>query len=265
MKRLVLLASIAVGLIVTAGIAIAATGPQAPTTLAQVSSTTSADITTYQVADAGTVDVAFDGSSVAVVGVAPASGWSFETEVAAGIEVEVQFADGVTRVDFKAEVEDGQVRATARSRQATGDGTSSTTTSVTSTTLVDTSTTSTSSTTSTTSTPPSAGALTIDASPAGSVTVALNQGTVDVVSVDSNPGWTWSSERRLDGGVEVKFRNGSVEVEVEVEMEHGQMVPKVEVETDSDDDSDDDNSGRGNADDDDSDDDNSGHGGSDDD
>jgi hypothetical protein len=62
-------------------------------------------------APAGTVDYAFDGTTLTIVAVTPTTGWTVEVEEAAGRELEVTFRNGDRRVEVKVEIEDGTARA----------------------------------------------------------------------------------------------------------------------------------------------------------
>jgi hypothetical protein len=74
---------------------------------------------------AGFVTVTRDATGLHVVAVAPANGWVFEVEPGDEIgEAEVDFRNGVSRVQFNAELEDGAVRVRVRTR---GDAASPTT------------------------------------------------------------------------------------------------------------------------------------------
>jgi hypothetical protein len=90
---------------------------------ARTESTTFVDIPvggtqTLAAGAAGFVTVTRDASGVLrVVAVAPAAGWVFEIEPGDEIgEAEVDFRNGVSRVQFNAELEDGAVRVRVRTR-----------------------------------------------------------------------------------------------------------------------------------------------------
>jgi hypothetical protein len=61
------------------------------------------------------VTIASNGSSLTIVSVDPAAGWSFEVEIASGLEVEADFRNGTRRIQFNAQLEDGEVRIRVRS------------------------------------------------------------------------------------------------------------------------------------------------------
>ena len=60
-------------------------------------------------ATGNSVTVKRTGATLSVTAVTRAAGWASETEVASGLEVEVNFA-GPSRAAFNAELEDGQTR-----------------------------------------------------------------------------------------------------------------------------------------------------------
>ena len=72
---------------------------------------------THAVLDAGAVTIAIDGANVTVVSADPAAGWAAEIETDEPHEAEVNFRNGGDRVDFRAEIEDGQLRIRIRDRR----------------------------------------------------------------------------------------------------------------------------------------------------
>jgi hypothetical protein len=74
------------------------------------------DAAVHRVADAGTVTVAREGSVLRVVDTSANPGWTAVVERGFAREVEVSFRSEDGRVDFSAELEDGQVRARVRDR-----------------------------------------------------------------------------------------------------------------------------------------------------
>lgn len=80
-------------------------------------------VTDHTAGDAGTVTLSVSGGMVTVTAVAPNAGWTVETERSAGHEAEVSFRNGLRRIDFKAEFEDGrlQTRVTDRTTEADHD------------------------------------------------------------------------------------------------------------------------------------------------
>lgn len=71
---------------------------------------------TFEAGGAGTVTITRAGSSLTIVSVNPAAGWATDIEVASGREVEVDFRNGMRRIQFDAELEDGEVRIRVRDR-----------------------------------------------------------------------------------------------------------------------------------------------------
>jgi hypothetical protein len=70
----------------------------------------------FAAGDAGVVTIRRDSGSLAVVDVRANAGWRVEVEQGAGLDVEVNFENDATRVDFNAELEDGAVRVRVRVR-----------------------------------------------------------------------------------------------------------------------------------------------------
>ena len=87
--------------------------------------------------DAGTVTLSINGGTVTITGVQANAGWVAETERAAGREVEVSFRNGLRRIDFKAEVEDGRLETRVRERTIEREGTPAATAPTTPTTIDD--------------------------------------------------------------------------------------------------------------------------------
>jgi hypothetical protein len=242
----------------------------------------------YEVGDAGTVTVTSDGSALSIVAVDAAAGWAAEVEVATGREVEADFRNGTRRIQFNAELEDGQIKVRVRERADDGGG-STTTTSPTDTTSPTSTTMPTSTTSSTSTTAPPAGddrgaAVTYEAGDGGAVTISSAGAVLTVVSVDPATGWSTEIEVSSGREVEVDFRNGTRRIQFYAELEDGEVRIRVRDRMDdggsdsddgddsddrsgSDDDvsDDDDSDDRRGHDDDDDDDDNSGPGSSDDD
>jgi hypothetical protein len=241
--------------------------PSSSTTTLQTAGDSATTI--YEVGDAGSVTVTNDGSSLAIVEVAPATGWVTEVEVAVGREVEADFRSGTRRIQFDAELEDGQVKT--RVRESADAGGSTTTTSTTAAP-------STTSTTSTTMAPgggddDSSSTTVYRAGDGGTVTIAVTGSTLTIVSVDTAAGWSHEVEVASGREVEADFRNGARRIQFNAEFEDGEVRIRVRdgLTDDSSGSSDDsrsgDDSGHGSDDDENrsgSDDDNSGHGSDDD-
>jgi hypothetical protein len=69
---------------------------------------------TFGAGDAGSVTIRRTGGTLSIVSVDANAGWVSEVEQGTGAEVEVKFVNGTTRIDFKAELEDGGVRVRVR-------------------------------------------------------------------------------------------------------------------------------------------------------
>ena len=305
-KRLaVLTAGLLAGLMAlgTANALVLDTTPGSETTASEQA--TAGVETTYEVGDAGTVTLTNDGTQLEIVSVQQNDGWTIEIEVASGREVEVDFRKDTRRIQFNAELEDGEIRIRARERVVT----------VTSTTQATTTQSTTSTTAATVAASAATGPVTYEAGAAGSVTITNDGSLLTITAVDAADGWSHEIEVQIGREVEMDFRKGGDRVQFNAELEDGQVRVRVRTRTadgtrtevtngvdttdddsssddsmddrsDDDDsmddhavddsvddhnaDGSDDNSGRGNADDhgddnDSDDDDNSGHGSSDDD
>lgn len=244
------LSLLAAALVVSMGVAWAATGTaQAPTEAASVTTvvetSTSAALpaegqpVTIDVADAGTVAYTFRNGVLAVTEVVPNPGWDAEIEVAEGVEIEVSFSNGLDRVDFNAELEDGRVRVRVRVRPGDGgvsttlpgDRTSTTLPEASSTTLPD---------------DPrlgdgsDIGTFTVDAGAAGTVTYSFDGQTLTVDATSANDGWSVEVEAAAGGEIEVEFQSADTRVDFEAEIDDGGVTVEVEVRPlDDDDDHDD--------------------------
>ena len=240
--------------------------------------------TTYEVGDAGTVTLTNDGTHLDVVSVQQNEGWLIEIEVASGREVEIDFRKDTRRIQFNAELEDGEIRIRARERVVTVTSTTQATTQAT-----------TSTTAATIAASAAPGAATYEAGAAGTVTIANDGSQLTITGVEAADGWSHEIEVQIGREVEMDFRRGGDRVQFNAELEDGEVRVRVRtrtadgtrtevtngVDTTDDDDNgsddsmddrsdegDDDNRGHGNADDrsDDGDEDhNSGQGSSDDD
>lgn len=282
-KRLTITMATVLVVLMAVGIGSAVVGPGTDNSAA-TSSTTSTTPTTppapgptetiiYEVGDAGTVTVASDGAALSIAAIAAAPGWAAEVEVAAGREVEADFRNGTRRIQFNAELEDGQIKVRVRER-ADDDGSAdnSTTTTTPTTTTVP-------ATTTSTTTPPggddSGTTVTYWAGDGGTVTITVSGSSLTIVSVDPAAGWSAEIEVHSGREVEADFRNGTRRIQFNAEFEDGEVRIRVRDRMDDDnsgddnsddgsDDDDDKNGGHGNGHDDDDDDgdDNSGHGNS---
>jgi hypothetical protein len=133
MKKLIPIA-IGVALLLAVGAAWAATsGPSTTdavdtveTTQTQTSTAPAPGATTTVAAGrAGSVTYGTTGQGLAVESVAPARGWSYVVTADGGGEIEVTFRKAGTRVDFHAELEDGDVEIRVRTRTVSGATTTS--------------------------------------------------------------------------------------------------------------------------------------------
>ncbi len=69
---------------------------------------------------AGSVTFGSTGQALSVESVSPARGWSYVVTEDSGAEIEVTFRKAGTRVDFHAELEDGDVEIRVRTRTVSG-------------------------------------------------------------------------------------------------------------------------------------------------
>ena len=76
---------------------------------------------THLAGEAGQVTISRSGDALSIVNVTPNGGWTFEVEQSSGRELEVKFTAAGARVDFNAELEDGQVRIRVRDRATDDD------------------------------------------------------------------------------------------------------------------------------------------------
>lgn len=251
-RRAIAAIGVVAGLIgAAAGLAVT-TGGGGPTPLRLASSegtvTTSPDLApgeqaTFPAGEAGTVRIERTDAGLRVVSADTAAGWASEIEKAAGREVEVVFSTADRRIDFEAELDDGVIKVRVRERTLVPPTTAAPTTAPSTTepptTAPSTSeppTTAPSTAPSTTAPPvPTTGApdvRTISAGEAGSITVAIVGGRLELRSVDPAAGWTPSVEKNDGHEVEVTFWRDGTKVEVEVELEHGDLKVKVKTESD---------------------------------
>ncbi|HEX2154998.1 MAG TPA: hypothetical protein VHL52_13610 [Acidimicrobiia bacterium] len=237
-------------------------------------------VTVIPVDEAGTVSLGQVEAGLSILAVEPKPGWTVTVEVPLGREVEARFESDGARVDFEAELEDGEVRLTVE-RLAAGatssststtfttdlDSTTSTSEASTSTTQGTTPSTSPTSTSSTKVTTPSTsttveststsqattsttegttsttiddnddvvsipdGVKTLPVDAAGSVTIEIRSGRLNLVSVDANGGWSYEVDKAEGDDIRVEFESDSdTEAELRVRIKDGRL----EVETRSD-------------------------------
>jgi hypothetical protein len=99
------------------------TSPPTETTVAQANAgTATSGDQIVDAAGAGTVTFRRSDAQLTLVSAVPARGWRVEVEQAAGVEIEVDFRQGIRRVQVNLELEDGAVRERVRIRDE-ADGT----------------------------------------------------------------------------------------------------------------------------------------------
>jgi len=231
-KRLLSIATAVVGFFVIGAAALAAGLQQSPqttststpgtttTTIVEQTSTTTTvatpqpgSETTFEAGEAGTVTVARADGQLSVTAVTTGSAeWQAEVEGAIGREIEVKFISDLRRVDFNAELEDGEIRVRVRSRSLEGDAT-------------------TTATTLGTTAAAESGPLVVDAGPAGFVEVAVTDGQIDLIEIrTTDDGWSFKSKAEDGDKIEVEFNGAIHEVEVKIELEDGRLRTEVEIE-----------------------------------
>ena len=84
-------------------------------------------MTVQPAGEAGTVTLSINGGLITITDIGANAGWIPEIEERVGREVEASFRNGLRRIDFKAEFEDGQLETRVRERDDTTDVTTSTT------------------------------------------------------------------------------------------------------------------------------------------
>jgi hypothetical protein len=63
---------------------------------------------------------------------------------------------------------------------------------------------------------------------AGSVTINVTGGTLELANVQANTGWTSEVDKARSDRIKIKFRNGESEAEFEAELEHGAITIDIE-------------------------------------
>lgn len=270
--------AVVVALLLVAGVAIAAgtsststetstTETSTVTSIPEVTTTSMPEVTTtsmpggmdgttvHEAGAAGTVTVLREGDVLTVTEVNPNDGWTFEVEQATGREVEVKFLSGNTRVDFNAELEDGEVRVRVRTRlldpdEAIGaddDGAAA---------GLDDGADQVDEADDDVIAASDLGTHVIEAGPV-TVTIEVTEDGLMLLSVDAPQGFDETRIEQSSDEIELRFKSDSLEVRIEIELDHGRLDVDVEVKDD------DDHGRHGHDDDGDGDDDNSGHGGDD--
>ena len=176
------------------------------------------------VANAGSVLLARNGGTLAIVSTESNPGWAVEVEVATGREVEGDFRNGGVRVKFNFELEDGVVRIEIESESATATTGSTNTTATTSTTPT-TSPTSTTNTTGGSSIPN--GSVTYNLDGAGTVTVIFANGGMTIGSINPAAGWIVDKSDQSPNEIEVELVFGEAEVELNLHITGGQLVVQI--------------------------------------
>jgi hypothetical protein len=72
------------------------------------------------------------------------------------------------------------------------------------------------------------GAHTYQVPGAGSVTINVTNGAIELADVQANAGWTTEVDKARSDRIKVKFRNGESEAEFEAELEHGGITIDIE-------------------------------------
>lgn len=174
--------------------------------------------TAYEVGDAGTVTLANDGTRLEIVSVNQRDGWLIEIETAVGREVEVDFRQATRRIQFNAELEDGQIRVRARERVVDAPSTP---------TQASTSQRSTTTTAADLASVATAGSVSYQAGSAGTVTISNTGSQLRITAVDAASGWSHEIEVQVGREVEVDFRNGENRVQFNAELEDGEVRVRV--------------------------------------
>lgn len=167
------------------------------------------------VADAGSVAVVRDGAILRFGTITPAAGWTVRVERDSAVEIEVSFLNGAARVDFNAELEDGQIRTRVRDRRL--EGASSTTS-----TIPD------DSSSSSTTTPAAAPVARTLQSAGGNVSVTITGSRVTLVAATPAAGFAADVRKSGPDTVEVRFTSGKRESRVEIRIDNG--VPRERIE-----------------------------------
>ncbi|HEY6627789.1 MAG TPA: hypothetical protein VI193_02255 [Acidimicrobiia bacterium] len=63
---------------------------------------------------------------------------------------------------------------------------------------------------------------------AGSVTINVTGGTLELADVQANTGWTTEVDKAQSDRIKINFRNGESEAEFEAELEHGAITIDIE-------------------------------------
>ncbi len=177
--------------------------------------------TVISAGDAGEVVLSV-GAELDVLDVRTAAGWTPEIEIPSGREVEVDFRSGDRRIQFNAELEDGEVRVRLRDRLGESEtetasrlGSTSTTTSTTTSTMLG-------STSAGVSQSTSGVESEVSAGDAGSVVLVVGS-QLEIARLIPSPGWVAEIEVPSGREVEVDFRSGDRRIQFNAELEDGEV------------------------------------------
>jgi hypothetical protein len=212
-------------------------GPDHATTETESSANlASGETQTFAAADAGSVTISRGADTLTVLDVTTNPDWSSAIRMGTGIEVEVVFLNGPTRVEFSAEIENGTVNVKVRIETSTNSGSSLTTTTTASSHddgSTSTTTTSTSPTTTTTTGPTTTTSPTTTTTPVASDTPYLSLGgsivvhstgsAISLVSSIAVDGYTTEIHDNGPTRVEVRFNNGLTEWRIRVDLVNGAL------------------------------------------
>ncbi len=201
--------------------------------------------TEYMVEDAGSVTIAFDGTTIELVDQLANPGWSVTVDSATATEIEIDFVSAERTLRFKAEIEDGAVEVEVEDRTKVEDDSDSedvsvedvTETTVTETTIDDTSDDDSDDTSDDADsddeesvTGSITGIQTIEVPGYGSITVNVSALGVEYVSATGIDGWTAMLDEADDDDVTVIFTKDGTTVKAELEIEDGSLRLRVEIE-----------------------------------
>jgi len=181
-------------------------------TISEVGSPTG-ESTTYDVAEVGTVSVAQGDGILHVTSTTSVSGWSIYVERSDAIEVEVSFRGPDGRVDFKAELERGEVRIRVRDRRLEGPSGGSSGSG-------DSSSSGKSSSDDPQSPTTPEEVRTVDGE-GGSVTARSSGDNIILVTASPHTGWSIDIRDAGPDRVEVRFEKGGSETRIRMEASNG--------------------------------------------
>lgn len=249
-RKQMIAAGLTVGMLSWGGVALAQAIGADTELSASADTVTAAAITTeYLVEDAGSVTIAFDGSTIELVDQVANPGWSVSVDSATATEIEVDFVGAERLLRFEAEVEDGEVRVEVEDRTLVDDDDSdddvtTTTIDVTETTITETTVTvpvtvpdddsdndsDDDSDDETSVSGPFTGIQTVEVTGYGTITVNVSASGLEFVSATGIDGWTARLDESDDHEVTVVFTKDGTTVEAELRIEDGSLRLHVEVE-----------------------------------